>query len=115
MTTELEIIEARKRELGTLVSNAEQAAELRHQVAGLKEDVTRLERRHARLAALGDERVEIPQRSFDQRYGMEIQWEPVRSVSSGRELAEKVAGDLEHLRSEIARREHEIERLIAES
>ena len=92
---------------------AERAAALGAEVESLKRDVARFQKRHAAFAALGDERVELPHKSYDQRFNMFIEWEPIRSKKTGRELAAEAKDGLDYLTGEIAEREQEIKRLLA--
>jgi hypothetical protein len=72
-----------------------------------------MEQQRDALAALGDDRVEIAQSSYDQRYRIEIEWEPVRSRLTGKELAATIESSIVGLRQELASTESRIAELLA--
>jgi hypothetical protein len=72
-----------------------------------------MEQQQNALAALGDGHVEIPQSSFDQRYRIEIAWEPIRSKLTGLELAAEIESSIAPLRQEVANTESRIAELLA--
>lgn len=97
-----------------LEENAEQARVLGSKLEDMKGDVSRLENRHRALSAIGKDHILAPHRSYDQRFNMEIEWEPIKSLKSGDQLASEVMKNIDHLASEIATTEREIERLLAD-
>jgi hypothetical protein len=82
------------------------------EVGDLRKDLARWSQRHATFKALGDRHLEVPQKSPYPGYGV-IEWEPLRSKHTGSELAAGVRGNIDHLQSEIARREQQIKELLA--
>ena len=61
----------------------------------------------------GDDRIEIAQKSYDQRYRIEIEWEPVRSKLTGKDLAATIESDIVPLRKQLASTESRIAELLA--
>jgi hypothetical protein len=53
------------------------------------------------------------QRSFDQRYRIEVEWQPIRSVRTGNELAAQLEASIEPLRQEVVSTESRIAELMA--
>ena len=64
-----------------------------------------MEQQRDALAALGDGHIEIAQKSYDQRYRIEVEWEPIRSKLTGMELAAELESSIEPLRQEVANTE----------
>lgn len=106
------VFSERKAALQELEANAERAAALAKEIDDQRGDLARFQKRHDRFAAFGDKPLEIPNSSFDQRYGCVIEWEPLRSQKTGKALAAEVAVSIKHLEAEIAKREKEIEELL---
>lgn len=92
---------------------AQRAAVLETQLGGLREDVARLERRRDKFAALGKGHVEKPMSTFEQGWGVVIEWEPIRSALTGAELAAKVEATIVPLREQVASLETQIRELLA--
>jgi hypothetical protein len=105
-------IARRREELQELEEAAEQAAQLKTRLDGLRDDLARLEARRDKFAAYGNRPIEIEQRSFDQRFHCEIEWEPIRSRKSGKELAAEVEKTCAELRREISGMEKQIGKLV---
>jgi len=78
----------------------------------MKVDLQRAEARHAAFAAHGDGHVEIPIKKYVAKYHAKIEFQPLLSLLSGRELAAKVAEKITYLQARIAEAEQEIERLL---
>jgi len=112
MSVTTQMLDARRAAAREAEANDEKAQALDSLLVDLRADVARLERRAAMFAELGDRHVEIPRRTFDERYRHTITWEPIMSVLSGLELAKEVEGNLPHLRAEIAKTEREIKQLL---
>jgi hypothetical protein len=103
----------RREELAEATARIDEAEALGPKVEDLRRDISRLEERRDQLAALGDDRVEIGQRSYDQRFHIEIEWEPVRSKLTGKELAATIESEIVALRQELANTESRIAALLA--
>jgi hypothetical protein len=101
----------RRQEAVELERKAEEAARLEQEVNDLRKDLARFYQRHASLAALGDKHLEVPQKSPYPGFGV-IEWEPLRSKRTGRELAADVQVNIDHLEGEIASRQNAIKRLL---
>jgi len=108
-----EQVAKRKQQARESEAETERAAALGAEVESLRRDIARFEKRHAAFAALGDKRVELPHKSYDQRFNMFIEWAPLLSKKTGRELAAEAKDGLDYLTAEIAEREREIEQLLA--
>ena len=106
-------IAERKAEGRKFEQNAEQARALSSKIEDMRKDLARLQKRHDAFTEIGDDHVESAFESYDQRFNTMIQWQPMRSILSGHQLAARVKVNLEHLRGEIAKSEAEIERLLA--
>jgi hypothetical protein len=89
-------------------SNHAETLELRD----LKRDLARFEQRRAAFVALGDKHLEVPQKMPYPGYGV-IEWEPIRSLKTGKELAQGLEDNISALRKQIAAREDEIRELLA--
>jgi hypothetical protein len=63
------------------------------------------------FAALGDKHLEIVQKSPHPGLGV-IEWEPLRSLKNGRELAKGVQPNIDSLRGQIRAREARIKSLL---
>ena len=108
-----ESAEQRRQELADANARLDEAEKLRQVVANLREDVVRMEEKRDRLAALGDGHVEIPQKSFDQRFRVEIEWMPLRSRLSGAELAAELEATIVPLRAEVKALEARVKELLS--
>ena len=106
-----ESAEQRRQELVEANARLDEAERLRQVVANMREDVVREEAKRDQLAAIGAGHVEIPQRSFDQRFRVEIEWTPIRSRLSGAELAAELEATIVPLRAEVKAIETRIEEL----
>jgi hypothetical protein len=105
--------EQRRQELAEANAKIDEAEALGRKLEDLHRDIVQLEQQRDALAALGDGHVEIPQSSFDRRYRIEIEWEPVRSRLTGGELAAEVEASIVGLRQELASTENRIAELLA--
>jgi hypothetical protein len=103
----------RRQELAEAAERIDEAQRLGRVAGDLRRDVAQMEAQRDALAALGDRHVEIAQKSIDARYRVEIQWEPLRSILSGSELAAEVEATIGPLRQELARTEGRIAELLA--
>ena len=72
-----------------------------------------MEQQRDALAALGDRHIEIAQKSYDQQFGIEVEWQPIRSVKTGNQLAAELDASIEPLRAELTRTEATVSRLLA--
>jgi DNA repair exonuclease SbcCD ATPase subunit len=105
--------EQRRQELVEANARLDEAERVRQVVANMREDVARMEQQRDALAALGDGHVEVAQSSFDQRFRVMIEWEPIRSKLTGLELAAEVEASIGPLRQELASTESRIASLLA--
>ena len=108
-----ESAEQRRQELVEANARLDEAERLRQVVENMREDVARMEQQRDALAALGDGHVEVAQSSFDQRFRVMIEWEPIRSKLTGLELAAEVEASIGPLRQELASTETRIASLLA--
>jgi hypothetical protein len=109
-----DVLNKRKREMAELEDRANHAANLSQEVESIKKDLARFEDKQAKLAALGDEKLQVEQKVPYPGLGV-IEFEPVRSRYSGAEMAAALQGQVDHLRSEITSREKTIKDLLAKS
>jgi hypothetical protein len=105
--------EQRRQELAEANAKIDEAEALGRKLEDLHRDIVGMEQQREALAALGDGHVEIPQSSFDQRYRIEIAWEPIRSKLTGLELAAEIESSIAPLRQEVANTENLIAELLA--
>jgi hypothetical protein len=105
--------EQRRQELVEANARIDEAEALGRKLEDLHRDIVGMEQQRDALAALGDGHVEIRQSSFDQRYRIEIEWEPVRSRLTGLELAAEIESSIAPLRQEVAHTENRIAELLA--
>ena len=105
--------EQRRQELAEANAKIDEAEALGRKLEDLHRDIAQLEQQRDALAALGDDHVEITQSSFDQRYRIEIEWEPIRSKLTGLELAAEIESSIAPLRQEVANTENRIAELLA--
>jgi hypothetical protein len=103
----------RRQELADANARIDEAEALGRKLEDLHRDIVGMEQQRDALAALGDGHVEIPQSSFDQRYRIEIEWEPLRSKLTGLELAAEMESSIAPLRQEVASTESRIAELMA--
>jgi hypothetical protein len=75
-------------------------AHLEHALCQLRHELERSSQRQARIAALGDKQLEVPQKSPYPGYGV-IEWEPLRSKQTGQELAEALQGNISSSRRSL--------------
>jgi hypothetical protein len=102
-----------RQELAEASTRIDEAEALGRVADDLRRDIGQLEAQRDALADLGDDRVEIAQKSYDQRYHIEIEWEPVRSKLTGKELAATIESSIVGLRQELASTESRIAELLA--
>ena len=105
--------EQRRQELAEANAKIDEAEALGRVADDLRRDIGQMEQQRDALASLGDRHVEIPQKSYDQRYRIEIEWEPVRSRLTGKELAATHESSIVGLRQELASTESKIAELLA--
>src|SRR5262245_32312833 len=113
MSAATDTIQQRQRELQQAAEDAERAARIEHEIAQLRRDVAATEVKRDRLAALGDRHVEIQQSSYHQGFGMVIEYQALRSLKTGKQLAKVHETRADELRAEISKREAEIAELLA--
>ena len=105
--------EQRRQELLEANAKIDEAEALGHKLEDQRRDVSRMEQQRDALAALGDAHIEVEHRSYDQRFGVEVVWEPIRSKLTGLELAAEVESSIAPLRQEVANTENRIAELLA--
>lgn len=108
-----ESAEQRRQELAAASVRLDEAAALRPIVANMHEDVAQMEAKRDRLAEVGGQRLEIARESFDQRYRVQVEWQPIYSRLTGAELAAAVEAETVPLRQEIKALEARIAELLA--
>jgi hypothetical protein len=104
--------EDRRLALEEETARIDEAERLARTLEDLRRDVAQLEQQRDALAALGDDRVEIAQKSYDPRYRVEIEWEPIRSRLAGNQLAAEVENAIVPLRQVLASTESRIAELL---
>lgn len=104
----------RKATAREIEENAEQAVRLHNEVDSLRTDLDRYRTQHAALSALGKEHVTMPMKSYDVRYHIEVEWEPIKSLYSGDELAARIQERIDSSEGRIAELEAEIARLLGD-
>ncbi len=95
-----------------LERKAQQATVLEREIADLRRDLGRFLDRQNRFAALGDEHLQVEQKSPHAGLGV-IEWAPLLSKHTGREMAEQQQGNIDSIQGEIAQREMAIAELLS--
>jgi hypothetical protein len=106
--------EQRRQALAEATTRVDEAEALGRVADDLRRDIVRMEQQRDALAALGDRHVEIVQKSFDQRFRVEIEWQPIRSKLTGNQLAAEIENSIVELRQQLASTESRIEGLLHE-
>lgn len=103
----------RRRELEAFQLDGQRAARLAAEVRGLRVDLAKEEDRLARLKAAGKSHLEIPNPASGHyaHWGI-VEFEPLRSVKTGNELAKAVQQQIAEIHNEIERREAAIAELL---
>jgi hypothetical protein len=107
-----EIVKERRQDAEEAERKAERALQLEHEIADLRRDLDRFQKRYDAFAALGEGHLEVEQKSPYAGLGV-IEWEPLRSKLNGRELAAGVQFNIDSLKEQIDAREQEIKQLLA--
>jgi hypothetical protein len=108
-------IRERKREAVDFEERARQAEQAEADLPGLREQLGRyLDRQKFFADQVDDGHLEVPQSSAYKGYGM-IEWQPVRSLLTGKELAAKVQPRIDEIQGEIDRREQLIAEILGSS
>lgn len=97
-----------------LEERADRVDALVRQIASLREDLVRSRWQHDALTAVGDDKLTIPRSTYDDRFRLVVEWQPIESVHTGAELAARVQEKIDETERQIAAREAEIENLLAE-
>jgi hypothetical protein len=103
-----------QKDAAAAIEAGEKASALAGQVKGLQDELARFEVRAANLKALGKEPVTTPNPAsgYSHQYGCVIEFEPLRSVKSGAELAREMGANIDHIKAEIKARQREIDELL---
>jgi hypothetical protein len=105
------ILRNRRGELVEAAGRAERAEGLARWVQDLKADLQKLERRRDAFQAVGDQPVEVPWQHTLAVLGT-LEMQPLLSKRTGAELASDVGLSIDHLTTQIATAEREIEDLL---
>src|SRR5262245_57958358 len=101
------VVQDRRKQVKDFEERNLEAIRLDAEIQRRRKNRTRHEHRQKVLAALGDKQPDLPQKSLHPQapqLGL-IEWEPVRSRLTGRELAAAAKVNVDHLKAEIKRRE----------
>jgi hypothetical protein len=109
-----ERLRARKQDAVEFEERVRRAQQAEADLPGLREQLGRYLDRQKFFESLGDGHLEVPQSSPYKAYGM-IEWQPVRSLLTGKELAAKVQPRIDEIQGEIDRREQLIAEVLASS
>jgi len=103
----------RKAAAREIEQKAAEASALRSAQEDLKLDIVRAEHRVRSLREIGKGHIERKQEEYISAFGM-IQYQPLKSVKTGNELADKQQVRLDELRAALAENERKIAELLAE-
>jgi hypothetical protein len=98
---------------GDVEEAAKEAEKLEDEIKNLRRELVPLEQRNARLTALGDKHLEQPVKTCYPGLG-EVEWQPLLSVKTGKQLAGDVQFQIDHIQGEITGREQRIQALLGE-
>jgi hypothetical protein len=106
-------VRARKQEAARLAEAANEAAKLEQEITSLRRELVPLVERQARLAALGNKQLQQPVKTHYPGIGL-VEWQPLLSVKTGKELAADVQRHIDEIQGEITGREQRIQALVGE-
>jgi hypothetical protein len=104
-------VRARKQEVAELAEAANEVAKLEQEITSLRRELVPLVERQARLAALGDKHLGQPVKTHYPGIGL-VEWQPLLSVKTGKELAADVQRHIDEIQGEISGRERRIQALL---
>jgi hypothetical protein len=107
-----DVVRERRREAVELEEKAREAERLEQELQSLGRDLERFLDRQRRFAALGDDHLEVVQKSPHAGLGV-IEWQPLKSKLNGTELAAAVQPNVDSLKTEIAWRKKRISALLS--